>query len=87
MGNWGMELVKGKEWNGNVGNEQGDAVNLGGNMEDAREQCDSAWNQVGNLGIAVEMTWSMSGNDKLKEWRDITIIENELICKNVVSYI
>ena len=44
-------------------------------------------NQSGNLGMAVEMTKESNGNDKLKEWREVKIIENEHICKNLVLHI
>ena len=37
----------------------------------------------GNLIIAVEMTQNSTGN----EWRKVKIIENEHICKNLVSHI
>ena len=33
-----------------------------------------AENQGGNLSIAVEITWSSNGNDKLKDWKEIKII-------------
>ena len=50
-------------------------------------QCGDAGNQAGNLSIAVEMTSNSNGNDKFKEWREVKIIKNEHICKNLVSYI
>ena len=60
---------------------------LGGNPESAQNQCGDAGNQMGNLGIALEMTWNCSGNDKLKEWKQVEIIENEHIPKNLVPHI
>ena len=33
-----------------------------------------AGNQGGNLSIAVEITWNSNGNDKLKDWREVKII-------------
>ena len=39
-------------------------------------QCGDAGNQDGDLGIAVEITQSCSGNNKLKEKREVKIIEN-----------
>ena len=39
-----------------------------------------AGNQGGNLSIAVEITWSSNGNDELKDWREVKII-------NLVSHI
>ena len=33
-----------------------------------------AGNQGGNLSIAVEITWNSNGNDKLKDWREVRII-------------
>ena len=41
---------------------------MGGVVKNA---CDDVQNQGGNLGKAVEMTPNSSGNDKLKEWREI----------------
>ena len=37
------------------------------------EKCD-AGNQGGNLSTAVEITWNSNGNDKLKDWREVKII-------------
>ena len=34
----------------------------------------NAGNQDGNLGIVVEITWNSNGNDKLKDWREVKII-------------
>ena len=34
----------------------------------------NAGNQGGNLRIAVEITWDSNGNDKLKDWREVTIL-------------
>ena len=31
------------------------------------------------------MAGNSRGNDKLKKWREVKIIESERICKNVVS--
>ena len=33
-----------------------------------------AGNQGGNLRIGAEITWNSNGNDKLKDWREIRII-------------
>ena len=52
-------------WNRNMGD--GYAGNLGGNAENAQNQCGDEGNQGGNLGIAVEMTQNSSGNDKSGE--------------------
>ena len=52
----------------------------------AENQRGYAGNLGGNLGIAAEMTQN-SENDKLKECREVKIIENEYICKNVISHI
>ena len=35
----------------------------------------------------IEMTSNSNGNDKFKEWREVKIIKNEHICKNLVSHI
>ena len=60
-----------------MGNQRGYAVNLGGNAENAQNQCGDAENEDGNLGIAVVMTKNSSGIDKLKEWRKVKVLENE----------
>ena len=44
-------------------------------------------NQGRNLGIAVEMTQESNGNDKFKECREVKIIENEHICKDLFLHI
>ena len=82
MRNWGMKWGEWDKWNGNVGNHRRYSVNLCGNAENAYGD---AWNQGRNLSTAVEMTQKSSGNDKLKEWRELKMIENEHICKNLVS--
>ena len=69
------------------GDLRGHAGNLGGNMKNAQNQCDDARNEDENLGIAVEITSISSGNGKLKEWREIKIIENNCIYKNLVSHL
>ena len=33
-----------------------------------------ARNQGGNLSIAVKITWNRNGNDKVKDWREVKII-------------
>ena len=58
-----------------------------GYTENAENLCGDAGNQGGNLGIAVEMAQTSNANDKLKEWREVKIIEKEHICKNLVSHI
>ena len=57
-----------------------------GNVGNVGNKCGDAGNQGGNLGIAVEMTQNSSGNDKLKELREVKIIENGHICKTLVSH-
>ena len=37
-------------------------------------QGSNAGNQAENLSIAVEITWNSNGNDKLKDWREVRII-------------
>ena len=58
-------------------NHSGNVGNQGGD----------AGNPDGNLDIAVEMTQNDNGNDKLKKWREVEIIENEQVYKNLVSII
>ena len=60
---------------------------MGGNAKNAGNQGGDVENQGGNLGIAEEMTQEGNGNDKFKEWREVKIIENEHICKNLVLHI
>ena len=81
MGNWRREWEKCGEWEyeegvGNVGagNQRGNMGNLGGNMTDVGNQGSDAGNEGGNLSIAVEITWNSNGNDKLKDWREVKII-------------
>ena len=57
-----------------------------GQNRNAENQRGYAGNLGGNLVIAAEMTQN-SENDKLKECREVKIIENEYICKNVISHI
>ena len=54
-------------------------VDLRGNTENAGNQCSNAGNRGVPLGIAVDMTQNRGQNDKLKEWRDVKIIENDHI--------
>ena len=64
---------------------------------ESREFGESGWkygnqsgdveNQGRKLGITVEMTKNSSRNNKFKEWREVKIIENEHICKNLGSHI
>ena len=56
MGNSRIKWGGYEEWNENVGNQRGIAGNLGGNAENAQNQCGDAEDQSGKLGIAVEMT-------------------------------
>ena len=39
-----------------------------------RNQGGDAGNQGGNLSIAVEITQNSNGNDKLKDWTEVKII-------------
>ena len=48
--------------------------NLGGNTTNVGNQGGDAGNQAGNLSVAVEITWNSKGNDKLKDWREVKII-------------
>ena len=56
MGNSRIKWGEYEEWNENMGNQRGIAGNLGGNAENAQNQCGDAEDQSGKLGIAVEMT-------------------------------
>ena len=57
-----------------TGNQSGNVGNLGGNTKNVWNQDGNAGNQGGNLSIAVEITWNSNGNDKLKDWREVKII-------------
>ena len=46
-----------------------------------------AGNQGGNLSKLVEMTQNSNGNDKFKKWREVKIVKNKHICKNLISHI
>ena len=70
-----------------LGNQRGNAGNLCESAKNVGNQGGDAGNQSGNLSIAIEMTQNSNGNDKLKEWREVKIIEKEHICKNFVSHI
>ena len=59
----------------------------GWKYEKCGNQCWNVGNQNGNLGIAVEMTQNSNGKDKFNKWIEVKIVENEHICKNLVSYI
>ena len=50
------------------------AGNQGGDVE----------NRGRNLRLAVEMKQESNGIDKFEEWREVKIIENKQICKNLV---
>ena len=65
-----------EERNGNAGakNQRGNAQNLGGNTKNVGSQGSDPGNQGGNFSIAVEITWNSNGNDKLKDWREVKII-------------
>ena len=58
--------------NAGAENQRGNSGNLGRNIWG--NQGDGAGNQGGNLSIAVEITWNTSGNDELKDWREVRII-------------
>ena len=50
------------------------AGNLGGNAKNVGNQGGDAGNQGRNLSIAVEITWNSNRNYKLKDWREVKII-------------
>ena len=43
-------------------------------QKNVENQGSDAGNQGGNLSIAVEITWNSNRNDKLKDWREVRII-------------
>ena len=60
---------------------------VNGNTKNPWNQGSDAANKNRNLGIAVGVTQNSYGSNKFKEWREIKIIKNEHICKNLVSHI
>ena len=48
--------------------------NLGGNTKNVGNQGSDAGNQGRSLSIVVEITWNINGNDKLKDRREVKII-------------
>ena len=60
---------------------------MGGNAKNAGNQGGDGENQGANLGIAVEMKQEGNINGKFKEWREVKVIENKQICKNLVLHI
>ena len=60
---------------------------MGGNAKNAGNQGGDVENQRANLGIAVEMKQEGNINGKFKEWREVKVIENKQICKNLVLHI
>ena len=48
--------------------------NLGGKTKNVGNQGSDAGNRGGNLSVAVQITWNNNGNDKLKDWREVKII-------------
>ena len=65
-----------EEWDGNedAENQRGNAGDLCGNTKNMGNQRGDAGNQGGNLSVAVEITWNSNGNDKLKDCREVKII-------------
>ena len=55
-------------------NQRGKAGNLVGNTKYVGNQGGDARNQGGNLSIVVEIAWNNNENDKLKDWREVKII-------------
>ena len=43
-------------------------------IQNGGNQGGDAGSEDGNLSIAVEITWNSNGNDKLKDWREVKII-------------
>ena len=78
-----------KEWdrNAGAGNQRGNEKNLDRNAKNMGNQDGDVGNHGRNLSIVVEMIWNSNGNNKFKEWREVKIIENEHICKKLVSRI
>ena len=43
-------------------------------QKNVENQGSDAGSQGGNISIAVEITWNSNRNDKLKDWREVRII-------------
>ena len=65
-----------EEWDGNedAENQRGNAGDLFGNTKNMGNRRGHTGNQGGNLSVAVEITWNSNGNDKLKDCREVKII-------------
>ena len=82
IGEWNERNAVNKGWekydecDGNAGakNQRGNAGNLGENTKNLWNQGGEAGTHGGNLSIVVEITWNSNGNDKLKDWREVKII-------------
>ena len=85
-GEYGWES---EEWDGNAGaeNQRRNSGNLGGNAKNMANHGSDVGNQGGYISLVVEMTQYSNENEKFKEWREVKIVENEHICKNLVSRI
>ena len=70
-----------EEWDGNAGNQCGNAGNLGGKLKNVENQGGDAGNQDGN----GNGNGNSNGNDKFKEWREVKIMENKHFCKTFIS--
>ena len=66
--------MRGMGWECGCGESAWNARNLGGNTKNVGNKGGDAGNQGGKLSIAVEITWNSNGNDKLKSWREVKII-------------
>ena len=66
--------MRGMDGNAGAENHRRNAGNLGRNTKNVGNQGDDAGNQGGNLNIAVEIILNSNGNDKLKDWREVKII-------------
>ena len=55
-------------------NQRGSEGYLYGNTKNLENQGGDAGNQGENLSIAVKITWNSDGNDNLRDWREVKII-------------
>ena len=61
--------------------------NLGGNVKNVANQGGDVKNQGGDWARAVEIKQGSNKNGRFKEWREIKVIKNEHICKNLILHI
>ena len=72
--------IRGMLWKCGCGESVWECGESTWNTKNVGNQGGDEGNQGRNLSIALEITWNSNGNDKLKDWREVKIL-------NVVSHI